>query len=89
MAWIKIKSMLSGKTDLVTDEAYKSYVEPTGIYTVVSDEKKPEPKPQPKPVVEEKVEPVAEKPKKTQPAITPIKPLKTKSGDNSKINTEI
>lgn len=85
---IVIKSKRTGKTDLVAEKAYETYLKPTGLYEVVSEQKKPEPKPQPKPVVEEKVEPVAEKPKKQQPAITPIKPLKTKS-DDSKINSEI
>ena len=88
MALIVIRSKRTGKTALVAETAYETYLKPTGFYEVVGEEKKPEPKPQPKPVVEEKAEPVAEKPKKQQPAITPIKPLKAKS-DNSKINSEI
>lgn len=93
MAWKKIRSRLTGKTDYVTDSAYDSYFKQTNMFEVIDEieqakkqEKKVE---ETKPVVEEKIKPVTEKPKKQQPAITPIKPLKTKSGDDSKINSEI
>lgn len=58
MAFIKIKSSLTGEIDLVSESAYKSYFEPTHLFTIVEEQKvKKEPE------VEKPLEKPKQKPK--------------------------
>lgn len=92
MAWIEIKSSLTGQTSVVTESAYKNFFKSTGLFTIIGEtapiqeEIKPvineKPHEEIKPVVDEK--PEAKEPK----PIKPIKPVKPKA-DDSKINDKV
>lgn len=81
MAWLKVKSNVTGKIDTIADTAYENYYKNMGIYTIVKESNKEEEVPK---VIEKKPmqEDTSVKP------IKPIKPLKAKA-DESMINSEI
>lgn len=81
MAWLKVKSNVTGKVDTIADTAYENYYKNMGIYTIVKDNNKKEEKPK---VVEAEhiQEETSAKP------IKPIKPLKAKADIND-ISEEI
>lgn len=78
MAWLKVKSNVTGKIDTVADTAYENYYKNMGIYTIVKDDNKKE----------EKYKVVESKPTQENTSIKPIKPLKAKA-DSKDISEEI
>lgn len=42
MAWIKVKSSLSGQVDLVTEDAYETYFKASNVYTIIEEPVKEE-----------------------------------------------
>lgn len=75
MAWLKVKSNVTGQIDTVTDTAYENYFKSMGIYTIIEDNDKKDKKPQ---IVEEK--PIQED--ASVKPIKPIRPLKAKADVN-------
>lgn len=75
MAWLKVKSNVTGKIDTIADTAYENYFKNMGVYTIIKDNDKKEEKPQ---VVETK--PVQED--TSVKPIKPIRPLKAKADVN-------
>lgn len=81
MAWLKVKSNVTGKIDTIADTAYENFYKNMGIYTIVENDNKKEEKSQ---IVETKavLEDTSAKP------IKPIKSLKAKA-DFKGINEEV
>lgn len=78
MAWIKVKSNVTGKIDTIADTAYENYYKNMGIYTIIKENNEKEEKP--------KVDKLI--PTQENTSIKPIKPLKAKA-DSRDISEEI
>lgn len=66
MAWLKVKSNVTGKIDTIADTAYDNYYKNMGIYTVIEEDNKKE----------EKLQVVDTKPIQENNSVKPIKPIK-------------